>query len=464
MGLDTLITKAVSDTVKSSNRLTKSLDSLIGGNVLKTVRATESNPTLLDSIPFDLESALRDGPLPPPTEEELEKYKEIPEEEKQQISSILDTIEASLNSTIVTKNELQGALNQVRGPLDKVENLTTTLAVVVNGLKIAITVIKNIPIPTSVPPGAGIPVNVITRFSNSLDTLSTVVDKTQGPITAIAVVIPILNNILAQLNEKFAALDPVFERQVNYIATIRALLEYGPDATQEEIDDEAAKVASGIQESLAVTGNNSSAGINFDEDEILLERLKWVTDNPYYYRGFRLILQRDPNNTFGFPARRIFSKNNNLNVELYNTGDGQYSFSSSVQVLIEEAKFIIDRYIKENIQGQNPTGQTQTGDVQDVPLDDITVPPPPPPDYSPFDVPGTVAGEVRFRGGQAYRWLSGQLKWSEFTPTFNPIGRKGAFDGEEEDRINRDSIPILRETWEWDETKYQWTLKFTRIY
>jgi hypothetical protein len=460
MGLDRLVTKAVADTIKSSNRLTKSLDSLIGGNITKTVRATESNPTLLDSIPFDLENALRNGPYPPPNEEELKKYNEIPEEEKEQINNLLNSIESSLNSTIVTKNELQGALNQIRGPLDKVENLTTTLAVVVNGLKIAITVIKNIPIPTSVPPGVGIPVNVITRFSNSLDTLSKVVDKTQGPITAITVVIPVLNNILAQLNEKFAALDPVFERQINYISTIRALLEYGPEATQEEIDDEAAKVASGIQESLAVTGNNSSAGINATEDDILLERLKWVTDNPYFYRGWRFILERDPNNTFGFPARRIFTKNRNLNIDLYNTEDGQFSFSSSVQVLIDEAKFIIDRYVKENIQDQNTTESTTTIDLEGIGT--INIPPPPPPDFSPFDVPGTVAGEVRFRGGQAYRWLSGQLKWSQFTPTFTPIGRKGDFDGEEE-TILIQAFPLKREIWEWSELKYQWTLKFTQV-
>ena len=458
MGLDRLVIKSIVDAAKSSNKLNSALDSLKDKTVTNISNAVEKNVPI--ELPFSLKDALEGGPLPKPTPDQLSQYEEIPEEEKQQIRDTLDGIEATLNNVITTKNELQGAINQISGPLDKVENLTTTLAVVVNGLKIAITVIKNIPIPTSVPPGVGVPVNVITRFSNSLDTLSKVVDKTQGPITAVAVVIPIINNLLAQLNQKFSLFDPIFEKIIDFIATIRALLEYGPDATQEEIDDEAAKVASGIQESLAVTGNNSSAGINATEDEILLERLKWVTDNPYFYRGWRFILERDPNNTFGFPARRIFTKNRNLNVDLYNTEDGQFSFSSSVQVLIEEAKFIIDRYIKENIQDQNTTESTTTVELEGI--GEITIPPPPPPDYSPFDVPGTISGEVRFRGGQAYRWLSGQLKWSQFTPTFNPIGRKGDFDGEEE-TILIQAFPLKREIWEWSEIKYQWTLKTTTL-
>ena len=458
MGLDKLVIKSIVDAAKSSNKLNSALDSLKDKTVTNISNAVEKNVPI--ELPFSLKDALEGGPLPKPTPDQLSQYEEIPEEEKQQIRDTLDGIEATLNNVITTKNELQGAINQISGPLDKVENLTTTLAVVVNGLKIAITVIKNIPIPTSVPPGVGVPVNVITRFSNSLDTLSKVVDKTQGPITAVAVVIPIINNLLAQLNQKFSLFDPIFEKIIDFIATIRALLEYGPDATQEEIDDEAAKVASGIQESLAVTGNNSSAGINATEDEILLERLKWVTDNPYFYRGWRFILERDPNNTFGFPARRIFTKNRNLNVDLYNTEDGQFSFSSSVQVLIEEAKFIIDRYVKENIQDQNTTESTTTVDLEGI--GEINIPPPPPPDFSPFDVPGTVAGEVRFRGGQAYRWLSGQLKWSQFTPTFNPIGRKGDFDGEEE-TILIQAFPLKREIWEWSEIKYQWTLKTTTL-
>lgn len=452
MGLDRLVIKSIVDAAKSSNKLNQALDSLKDKAVTNISENVEKNIPI--ELPFNIKDALEGGPLPKPTEEELSKYEEIPEEEKQQIRDTLDTIEASLNNIITTKNSLQGSINQIQGPLDKVEDVTTSLAVIVNGLKISIAVIKNIPIPTSVPPGVGIPVNVITRFSNSLDTLSKVVDKTQGPITAAAVVIPIINNLLDALNVKLSALDPLFQKVIDFIATIRALLEYGPDATQDEIDDESAKVASGIQESLAVTGNNSSGGINALSDEALLERLKWVTDNPYYYRGFRLILERDPDNTFGFPARRISAKNNNLNVRLFNTEDGQYSFSNSVQVLVNETLFLIDQYIRDNIIGQNDPDPTP--EIPNVPL--VPIPPAPPPTFEPFGSPGTVAGEVRFRGGQAWRWLAGSLKWTEYTPTFDPIGRKGDFDGEEE-TILKQAFPLLKETWEWSEILYKWNLK-----
>ena len=456
MALDKLVIKAIVDAAKSSNKLNQALDSLKDKAVTNISENVEKNIPI--ELPFSIKDALEGGSLPKPTEEELSKYEEIPEEEKQQIRDTLDTIEASLNNIITTKNSLQGSINQIQGPLDKVEDVTTSLAVIVNGLKISITVIKNIPIPTSVPPGVGVPVNLITRFSNSLDTLSKVVDKTQGPITAAAVVIPIINNLLDALNAKLSALDPLFQKVIDFIATIRALLEYGPDATQDEIDDESAKVASGIQESLAVTGNNSSGNINALSDEALLERLKWVTDNPYYYKGFRLILERDPDNTFGFPARRISAKNNNLNIRLFNTEDGQYSFSNSVQVLVNESQFLIDQYIRDNRLGEAFDQANQSTTVEIEGIGTVNIPPPPPPDFSPFGSPGTVAGEVRFRGGKAWRWLAGSLKWTEYTPTFDPIGRKGDFDGEEE-TILIQAFPLLKETWEWSEILYKWNLK-----
>ena len=456
MALDKLVINGIVDAAKSSNRLGSALDSLKDKTITNISENVEKNIPI--ELPFSIKDALEGGSLPQPTEEELSKYKEIPEEEKQQIRDTLDTIEANLNNVIATKNSLQGAINQVQGPLDKIENVTTTLAIIVNGLQISIAIIKAIPIPTSTPPGTGIPVNIITRFSNSLDTLSKALDKIQGPITAAAVLIPIINTLLDQLNQKFSLFDPIFEKIINFIATIRALLEYGPDATQEEIDDEAAQVASGIQESLAVTGNNSSGGINTLSDEALLERLKWVTNNPYYYKGFRLILERDPDNTFGFPARRISAKNNNLDVRLLNTEDGQYSFSNSVQILVNETIFLIDKYVRDNRLGEafDQANQSTTVEIEDIGT--VTIPPPPPPDFSPFGSPGTVAGEVRFRGGQAWRWLPGSLKWTEYTPTFDPIGRKGDFDGEDE-TILIQAFPLHKETWEWSEILYKWNLK-----
>ena len=84
-------------------------------------------------------------------------------------------------------------------------------------------------------------------------------------------------------------------------------------------------------------------------------------------RGFKLTLEFDPNNTLSFPARRIkatrtISADNASNqtgeaipVTLYSAPPDQgsgvvntsspYSFSTSIQVLVDETKFNIDQYL-----------------------------------------------------------------------------------------------------------------------
>ena len=95
-----------------------------------------------------------------------------------------------------------------------------------------------------------------------------------------------------------------------------------------------------------------------------------VVGNGLIYRGYQLTIENDPSNNFPFPSRRIVANfnltladiNSNdpdtnfalrlLGSVLYNLPDEDYSFSSSVQVLISEAYYEIDRFVegKQSIQ------------------------------------------------------------------------------------------------------------------
>jgi len=124
---------------------------------------------------------------------------------------------------------------------------------------------------------------------------------------------------------------------------------------QSDIDATLSNVASGIQQSLAVTSPNSSnSNTNNATNQALLDSLDPNSNNPLFYRGFRLVIEFDPNNTFSFPARRVRAYSDTEGVTLYSVppdqGSGEintsstYSFSTSVEVLIEEVKFNIDNY------------------------------------------------------------------------------------------------------------------------
>ena len=141
----------------------------------------------------------------------------------------------------------------------------------------------------------------------------------------------------------------------------------------------------------------------------MLERLQPNSNNPIIYKGYQLVLEYDPNNQYSFPSRRI--KGTFLNIlndgdnisrpqpgttdeserlflrlkdsVLYNlksnvpVGEGTnsttpypapYSFSSSVQVLVSEIFYEIDRFIagKESLVVDN--NYHVVFDVEDIPV------------------------------------------------------------------------------------------------
>ena len=91
------------------------------------------------------------------------------------------------------------------------------------------------------------------------------------------------------------------------------------------------------------------------------ELLALLESGNYEYKGFKFTLEFDSTNTFSFPARRIkavrspqtnifgggvtlYSSPPDLGAGVVNT-DSSYSFSTSIQVLVDETKFNIDQYI-----------------------------------------------------------------------------------------------------------------------
>jgi len=69
-----------------------------------------------------------------------------------------------LKGLIIQKNRINGALQQIQGKIATLNTVADTSEVVVKGVKAGVTIIKLLPIPTSVPPGIGIPVSIINMF------------------------------------------------------------------------------------------------------------------------------------------------------------------------------------------------------------------------------------------------------------------------------------------------------------
>jgi len=144
-----------------------------------------------------------------------------------------------------------------------------------------------------------------------------------------------------------------------------------PSWAPSTLDEARNNLALEIGNVAAQGGLNTNVAVNKAANEIALERLSPNSIDPLLYEkpnttntaDWRLTIEENQSNDFIFPQRRIKAENINTNssnpfkgITLYNLFGQKYSYSLSVQVLIEEIKFVInqldvDWYAVNNIDG-----------------------------------------------------------------------------------------------------------------
>jgi hypothetical protein len=439
MGLEKLIIGQITGAAKNAFKMSIVIDAMKDQVIDEVAGKIEEQVPV--PLPFDTRSVIGGNvPLPADllTPEVIQTVPEISESQRAELLTVLDNLETQLNGLIGTKNSLQGALDTLRSPITTLEKLADTLGKVIPTLKTVVTIIRNLPLPTAVPPGVGLPATVLNNFSNTLDIMKVTIDKIDGPISVVSEGVKEIVKVITPLLGKLKLLDPIFAQSQQIIIFIRALLLYGPNASQQNINEVASDVngrstaildasagplnssstgewrltspVDGIGGSGGGNGNGGNGGNGsggnpppftkdgppdgvpptppspytdsrgytysfFSDDKAYSDFLLGLLTPPVVgdgliYRGYQLIIENDPSNNFPFPSRRIKATftltladiNANdastnfalrlLGSVLYNLPDEDYSFSSSVQVLISEAYYEIDRFIegKQSIQ------------------------------------------------------------------------------------------------------------------
>lgn len=368
---------------------------------------------------------------------------------------------------ISTKNQALTALQTINTNLNTLDSTFSTVKTVLNTLSVIVTTVKSLPAPVSVPPGVGIPLNIITKLSDVLDTVGDKLKKNKGLLKVVPQTLQTINSSIQPVLVQLQTLDVLLQ------ACINSAVE---NMTEEEKND----FINELNFSLTQTGNFSDPNVNENVNDALLDRLKPNSNNPLIYKNFKLEIQFDAQNQFSFPSRRIKATNiikNSTISKVYNTAGSQYSYSATTSILVEETKFRIDRYLiwlknkfpslynlitQENnsIIFTTPSEESM-GDGgllnNSTPTTTISTTP----DYTPFTSGGTVPGEVRFKGGQAWRWLGGSInKWAKHTTSLLPIGVKGK-EGEERFFKTDPPNPYPRKFYKWSEIKYKWEYQST---
>lgn len=214
-----------------------------------------------------------------------------------------------LQNILKVRNTLLKHTNNLNQRVQKFNSVATSIETTVTATKLLIKVITSIPLPTAIIPpmtgGLGVPVSLLTKYSNALDKLNKTLDKLIEESAAIRDVVKSVEAPLRTTTDRLKAID---------------LLIQDCSAGKELTD------LSAIINAAQPKGNTGSEG---------------TPDDRYLYKGYELAIVQDKDAPKIAPRRYAVAKDSRGIIVL----KGQPSFSSSVDILLDEIKFRIDQLV-----------------------------------------------------------------------------------------------------------------------
>jgi chemotaxis protein histidine kinase CheA len=221
------------------------------------------------------------------------------EELVNQVNAYIDTANTPETTSIAT-NLRNNTITLINNSIGKLQSLQTTLNQINTYLAIfnaIVTVLSAIPIPTSVPPGIGIPVNVITRIIKAIEKA---------------------NKLISALNVVLA------------IASVSLESEVGK-----------------LNELILKLKNINLDGLNSQQLTDLTSSIYNNVDNFPPYKGFKFKIKEEQNQAFVVKGnkRRYAVATNRDGVEVLKS---EFSFTLDPNDLVDQLKVVIDQ---RNLQG-----------------------------------------------------------------------------------------------------------------
>jgi hypothetical protein len=205
-----------------------------------------------------------------------------------------------LNNAKIARDNAIRIIQNNEDKINKINTQIQRISVYINVFSIIVAIISAIPIPTSVPPGVGIPVSLIIK-------LVKILDKANQILLALSALIPIVVNVL---DKAISILEDYKSQLLNINGQLESV------------------ASSGAEDTSGLLGNGG--GIEFG------------TINETY-KGFKFAIREDngPNNKHVGQFKRHYAVAiDTNNVEVLKS---EYSFTLDPNDLIEQLKLIIDQ-------------------------------------------------------------------------------------------------------------------------
>lgn len=212
---------------------------------------------------------------------------------------------AELQKIIKIRSTLIVHLDSFQRRVDKFSSVVSKLESTAQTIRIAIKVIKAIPIPTAIIPpmsgGVGIPIKILTVYSDTLIKLNKTLDKVVDEAAAVKSLVSSIAPTIVTLKRNLQAIDLAIEKcSKSQPSSLNEIL-----STAQPPEN---------------TGSEGTPNANYE------------------YKGYRLEIVQDPDSPKIAPRRFAIAKDRGGIVRFR----GDSSFSSSTQVLLDELKFEID--------------------------------------------------------------------------------------------------------------------------
>jgi hypothetical protein len=229
---------------------------------------------------------------------------------------------------IEQKNYLSSALSDLEKGISATNKVGVKVDEVVRSIDVIVKTIKVLPIPTSIPPGIGIPLGIVNTFSDTLDKLGAIVISNKSLINQVNVALKIVVNLVGSFRLKLNYLD---------IQILKCLEKF------DDIDD----IRKEINDSLSKHGQNSSEEKNKEDYEDLENRLKLNSTNPIIYREHTLIKETSAGEHGLNKTRVVAIKDGITTVRKFYDKDDSWSYTTSLSILVDEIKHMIDIKLSE---------------------------------------------------------------------------------------------------------------------